>query len=170
MPNCEFKTAGGNNRELYIIPRCQITGFTDNYTDNIIDDITLDGAASWFRVVARKDTVQGNAAYEPTNEVLNQQVIFTISKLGDGLTKEAAAQTALDFVEEIVNSAENFAVIEIDRSGVAHLYGFTNGLEREDIQYASGAAAADLSGTTITLTGPGEGLPRVVSSTYVATL
>lgn len=169
VPNCEFKNAGGNGRKLYIIPSCQITA-VDDYASGIISGITLDAGGAWYEVEARKDTVQANWQYEPTNEVLNQQVLFTISSLGDGISKEEAAQAAIDFVADIVNSAENFSVLVQDRVGNWYLYGRSNGLEREDIQFTSGAAAADLNGTAITLTGSAEGPASVVDSAVVAAI
>lgn len=170
--NCLFKPQGGNSNLIYAIPRCYIDSYTDNYTDNIIDDIVLDTVnnpgAGWYRIFARQDSVTTVEAPQLPNKFILQTLTFAISNFTDNTDKDAAAQEALDFAQQLVNiSSGNGVVFAVQsRNGVWNLYGITNGMEIESGSKDSGAAKADVAGNTIVMTAAEDTYAPVLNSAY----
>lgn len=168
--NCTVKVPGGNDYVFYLIPRCEVTGFTDTYSNGVVDDITIDGGASWFQVTANKDSVVTTEDLTPPVNFFTQTIVFTISNIADDLDKEVGAQIATEFVNEIINNVGGILVLVKDRAGIWRIYGYENGLDVSISQKTSGAALADVAGATLTLTGGEPTQAPVVTAAFVATI
>lgn len=151
--NCTIKPSGGNDTYIYIISKCQVEGFEDDYTIPCIKTgVTLQQDAVFYTIIAQTDTVSLVQDLPSQDASITQTLTFNTSPLSDAPTKEESACDAIAFVNELGNSRGLVALVK-GRDGVIRILGYENGLDSVAINYNSGAAKSDIPIYAITLTG-----------------
>lgn len=153
--SCTDRTPGGNDNTIFLINKCEIASYTDTYTDNTIDDITLIGGAVWFPVQARLDTVAWEETVNQQSGFFTQNLTFVVDLIATGASIDAGAQTVLDFINELTNPYNNFVAVFNHNGGFRRVFGLlgaTRGLKNGGGTVGtSGTNFEEIGGYTITL-------------------
>ena len=167
--NCNYKVSGGNKKVLYFANRCDIDTISID-TDGIVDDITLVGGASFYSVVAQKDTLTWTESATFPNKFITQTVVFNVTQLSDNADKNIAYQEASEFAQEFINADGEYVFIIQTRLGVWRIFGADAGMEISAGENISGAAIADVSANTLTFVAGEPEYAHVVDPVVVAGL
>lgn len=153
--SCDYRTPGGNDNTIYIINKCNIDSYADNYTNGVVDEITLNPGAVWFAVQARLDTITWEETVNQQSGFYTQTLTFILDLIANAATKDEGAQMLLDFVQQISNPYNNFVAVLAHNGGFRRIFGLyeirglKNGAGTVGI---SGANFEETGGYTITLT------------------
>jgi len=153
----DYSFAGVNT--LYLANSADVTIAIDPST-NEISGITMGGGTTFFEFTPAENTAFFNQEFQNQNgnTFYNQEITFNIKTL-----------TQADF--EVVKQLDFARLVAIvkSRNGLNYFFGETNYLKRTAGNFNSGTAAADASGTIITLSGGGPGMCRQVAESVDVT-
>ncbi len=152
---CDPGSAGGNDTSILIVDLCDVVSTTDNYTDNIIDGITLAEGAVWKLVQANPDSVSVTETINEIRGFKTAEISFQITAVADALTTDSGAQAVKDFVDKISNPYNKYVIVLENNAGFKVVYGLNRRGMRiaAGSQYESGSAFADFNGYTVKFTG-----------------
>jgi hypothetical protein len=164
--NCQDKVVGGNEKIFYIFPKNDIISYSEDQ-DNVITGITFTTGATGYTVYAKEETVNLTEELQLPNRFFLQTLEFQISQLAQATDVEQAAQLASNFLN-VLSSADRMTIFTKDSVGVWRVFGKIRGMSTTTMLKTTGAAQADVAGTTVTLTSGEANLAQVVDPSVIS--
>lgn len=171
--SCALKAAGGNHTQVRFINAQDVTAYTFDVTDTKkLLSVTLKAGKGWYTLDANEASVSATATYDRTRELFSQEVVAVIGRYSDATDAVKAAAEHSAFLDALARNKCGILMAVEDKLGVVRLYGYTrNASVRTGLMAtpadASGTAATDVAGTTLTFAFESSLAPPAVADNFV---
>jgi len=148
--DCEYFLAGIS--KVYIANSADITYSTDG--QNTVTGITS-GTSAFYVFDTNPETAVGSSEMQVANG--RRYFLQTVS-----FSNDSTSAAAIETLENL--GLSKVTVIVETKGGASVVFGSDGGLEATVLSFSTGAAAADVAGFTVTLTGVGKKLELILDA------